>query len=52
MPHNHASIRVLEKAGFRKEGFSRNYLKINGNWEDHFIFAITQEDLRQDGCQG
>ena len=44
MPRNPASIRALEKAGFRREGTSLRYLQINGIWEDHLIFAITQED--------
>lgn len=35
MPRNLASIRVLEKNGFCKEGISRYYLNINGIWEDH-----------------
>ena len=45
MPRNKASIRVLEKAGFRHEGYSPRYLQINGIWEDHEMFAITIEDL-------
>ncbi|WP_425270949.1 GNAT family N-acetyltransferase [Paenibacillus ferrarius] len=43
MPRNLPSIRVLEKAGFRHEGLAKTYLKINGAWEDHKIFAITAE---------
>ncbi|GGG72640.1 GNAT family N-acetyltransferase [Paenibacillus radicis (ex Gao et al. 2016)] len=43
MPRNTASIRVLEKAGFRHEGLSQHYLKINGAWEDHEQFAITAD---------
>ncbi len=44
MPRNIASIRVIQKAGFREEGYSKNYLKINGVWEDHYTYAITTED--------
>ncbi|MFP7472270.1 GNAT family protein [Niallia taxi] len=40
MPHNIGSIRVLEKAGFHKEGIARKNVKINGNWEDHQVLAI------------
>lgn len=40
MPHNIGSIRVLEKAGFHKEGLSKKNVKINGRWEDHLHFAI------------
>jgi ribosomal-protein-alanine N-acetyltransferase len=41
MPHNIGSIRVLEKAGFHKEGLSKKNVKINGRWEDHLHFAIV-----------
>lgn len=44
MPRNKASIRVLEKVGFRHEGFSPRYLSINGTWEDHDMFALTAEE--------
>ncbi len=45
MPRNIASIRVLEKSGFRYEGLSPRYLRINGVWEDHKMYAVTTEDL-------
>lgn len=48
LPHNAASIRVLEKAGFRREGLARQYLKINGTWQDHVLFALTEDDPRGD----
>lgn len=44
MPRNGRSIRVLEKAGFRNEGLSKRYLKINGVWEDHLIYARTSDE--------
>ena len=44
MPRNVASIRVLEKVGFRFEGLSLRYLQINGVWEDHNIYALTAEE--------
>lgn len=37
---NPGSIRVLEKAGFQKEGISRSNVKINGVWEDHQVLAV------------
>lgn len=40
MPHNIASMRVLEKAGFHKEGIARKNVLINGKWEDHQVLAI------------
>lgn len=43
MPRNKGSIRVLEKSGFQFEGLAKFYLRINGKWEDHNIYSITQE---------
>lgn len=41
-PENIASIRLVSKAGFVKEGFSKNYLKIGGlEWKDHERWAIV-----------
>ena len=45
IPRNAASLRVLEKCGFREEGLARRYLRIAGRWEDHRIFALTAEDI-------
>lgn len=39
MPQNAASMRVLENAAFAREGLARSYLKINGRWEDHYLYA-------------
>ena len=44
LPSNMASIRVLEKAGFQREGLARKYLKINGAWQDHVLFASLRDD--------
>jgi ribosomal-protein-alanine N-acetyltransferase len=44
IPANAASIRVAEKAGFRLEGEARRYLKINGEWRDHLMYAKTTEE--------
>ena len=46
LPHNLASTRVLEKVGFRREGMARRYLKINGVWQDHDLFALLHDDAR------
>ncbi|MBT2583180.1 GNAT family protein [Planococcus sp. ISL-109] len=40
MLRNIGSMRVLEKAGFHKEGIEQKGVKINGQWEDHQMFAI------------
>lgn len=45
-PENLASIRVLRKNGFTKEGFSRRYLKIDKKWRDHERWAIIEEDWK------
>ncbi|MGG3623491.1 GNAT family protein [Bacillus gobiensis] len=44
MPHNQGSMKVLEKAGFHKEGIAKKNVKINGKWEDHQILAIVNEN--------
>lgn len=45
VPDNVRSIRILEKAGFEKEGMLRKVLKINGKWEDHNLYSFLIEDL-------
>jgi ribosomal-protein-alanine N-acetyltransferase len=44
MPRNARSLRVIEKLGFRKEGYAERYLQIAGKWEDHEIYARTREE--------
>jgi ribosomal-protein-alanine N-acetyltransferase len=44
-PENTASLRVVEKLGFREEGLRLRYLHIDGQWRDHRSFALTSEDL-------
>lgn len=43
MPKNHRSLRVVEKLGFYNEGLAYNYLKINGNWEDHIHMVLLND---------
>lgn len=43
VPRNIRSLRVMEKLGFEREGFSKRYLEINGVWEDHIHFAIYND---------
>lgn len=44
LPHNGASIRLLEKTGFRREGYAREYLCIDGRWQDHLLYALLRSD--------
>ena len=44
MPRNPRSLRVIEKLGFRREGYAERYLQIAGKWEDHVVFARTREE--------
>lgn len=41
---NGASAKVLEKTGFTHEGMARQYLKINGKWQDHLLFGLLKDD--------
>jgi ribosomal-protein-alanine N-acetyltransferase len=51
-PENVASLRVLHKLGFRREGLFRRYLDVDGAWRDHLCFALTVEDLPPGGLVG
>ena len=44
-PENVASLRVIQKLGFRYEGLKQRYIHINGDWRDHYVFALVKEDL-------
>jgi ribosomal-protein-alanine N-acetyltransferase len=44
LPHNAASVRLLEKLKFTREGHARKYLCIAGEWQDHILFARLADD--------
>lgn len=44
-PENEPSVRVLEKSGFRREGLFRRYLDVAGAWRDHYVYAVTAEEI-------
>jgi ribosomal-protein-alanine N-acetyltransferase len=46
MPHNVRSGRLLRRLGFVVEGFSRDFLLINGRWEDHVMTSLTNPDWK------
>lgn len=43
-PENEASLRIVEKLGFTEIGLAPRYLHIHGDWRDHRVFQVTQED--------
>lgn len=49
VPENTASLRVVEKLGLRSEGIRQAYIHINGRWLDHASFAITRDELPDNG---
>lgn len=44
IPTNQPSIRLLERTGFKREGYAREYLCINGLWQDHLLYARLRSD--------
>src|SRR4029077_20410849 len=43
-PHNRASIALVKRLGFRREGYSRRYLRIGGRWRDHERWALLVDE--------
>ena len=44
LPHNAPSRGLLLKSGFREEGYAREYLCIDGRWQDHVLFAMLRDE--------
>lgn len=44
-PENISSLRVVQKLGFRYEGLKERFIHINGAWRDHYVFALTSEEV-------
>ena len=47
LPVNEPSRRLLESLGFKLEGLAHSYLKIDGAWRDHLLFALIDSDWRE-----
>jgi len=43
IPTNTGSIRLLENTGFVREGYARDYLCINGIWQDHLLYGRLKD---------
>ncbi len=49
MPHNQASESVLKRLGFEREGYAKEYLMIDGQWQDHVLTALVNQAWSKDG---
>ena len=46
IPENSPSVALLQRNGFRREGYARGFLRIDGAWRDHALFALVEGDAR------
>lgn len=44
LPSNERSARLLQRLGFEREGYARDYLQIAGRWQDHVLTAKIRPD--------
>lgn len=47
IPHNRRSGAVLKRLGFNVEGYARDYLRIDGEWQDHILTSLTNPGWKQ-----
>ncbi len=50
MPHNQRSGNLLKRLGFVVEGYARDYLLINGKWEDHILTSLINPHWQYPHC--
>ena len=48
IPVNEKSGKVLRRLGFTVEGYARDYLYLDGQWKDHILTSLTNEDWQED----
>ncbi|PSC04650.1 30S ribosomal protein S5 alanine N-acetyltransferase [Alsobacter soli] len=48
VPYNLPSMKLLERVGFQREGYARQYLCIDGLWQDHLLYALLRSDFAPD----
>jgi len=46
-PKNLASQRLLEKAGFKREGTIRKHIFMRGEWRDSYLYSILKEEWKE-----
>jgi len=51
IPTNTGSIKLLENTGFVREGYAREYLCINGTWQDHLLYGRLYDDSNLTGAR-
>jgi ribosomal-protein-alanine N-acetyltransferase len=49
LPENKPSRRLLERNGFEREGLAKSYLRINGAWRDHLLYALIETEAARRG---
>lgn len=49
IPHNQRSAALLKRLGFIVEGYARDYLYIDGRWQDHILTSLTNPNWQPTG---
>jgi ribosomal-protein-alanine N-acetyltransferase len=51
LPHNQRSGRLLKRLGFVVEGYARDYLLIDGQWQDHILTSLINPNWKPSNFQ-